>query len=195
MQSFGLGEAGRDDGKPKWRSTTILTVRHKGIVALGGDGQVTLGNTVMKADTRKIRGILENKVLAGFAGSTADAFALLERFEAKAKDFPGNIPRAATELARDWRTDRILRRLEALMLVVSSEHTLLITGQGDVIQPTDGIMGIGSGGAYALAAARALVRHSDLTAPEITRKALEIAADIDIYTNREIIVEELKSTK
>ena len=176
----------------KWRSTTILTVRQGGVVALGGDGQVTLGNTIMKADTRKIRWMLDNKVLAGFAGSTADAFALLERFEAKAKDFPGNIPRAATELARDWRTDRVLRRLEALMVVVSSEHTLLITGQGDVIQPSDGIIGIGSGGPYALAAARALVKHSTLTPSQIVRQSLEIAAEIDIYTNKEILVEELK---
>ncbi|HTI50363.1 MAG TPA: ATP-dependent protease subunit HslV, partial [Planctomycetaceae bacterium] len=126
-----------------------------------------------------------------FAGSTADAFALLERFEAKAKNYPGNIPRAATELARDWRTDRILRRLEALMIVASGEHTLLITGQGDVIQPTDGIVGIGSGGAYATAAARALVENTPLSAAEIVRKSLEIAAGIDIYTNKEIVVEEL----
>jgi ATP-dependent HslUV protease subunit HslV len=175
----------------KWRSTTILCVRRADTVALGGDGQVTLGTTIMKHDTRKIRWMLDNKVLVGFAGSTADAFALLERFEAKAKNYPGNIPRAATELARDWRTDRILRRLEALMIVASGEHTLLITGQGDVIQPTDGIVGIGSGGAYATAAARALVDNTALPAAEIVRKALEIAAGIDIYTNNEIIVEEL----
>jgi ATP-dependent HslUV protease subunit HslV len=175
----------------KWRSTTILCVRRADKVALGGDGQVTLGNTIMKHDTRKIRWMLDNKVLVGFAGSTADAFALLERFEAKAKNYPGNIPRAATELARDWRTDRILRRLEALMIVASGEHTLLITGQGDVIQPTDGIVGIGSGGAYATAAARALVENTPLSAAEIVRKSLEIAAGIDIYTNKEIVVEEL----
>lgn len=175
----------------KWRSTTILCVRRADTVALGGDGQVTLGATIMKHDTRKIRWMLDNKVLVGFAGSTADAFALLERFEAKAKNYPGNIPRAATELARDWRTDRILRRLEALMIVASGEHTLLITGQGDVIQPTDGIVGIGSGGAYATAAARALVDNTALPAAQIVRKSLEIAAGIDIYTNNEIIVEEL----
>ncbi len=179
----------------KWHSTTIVCVRRKDKVAIGGDGQVTLGTTIVKHDTRKIRWVLDNKVLVGFAGSTADAFALLERFEAKAKNFPGNIPRAATELARDWRTDRVLRRLEALMIVASDEHTLLITGQGDVIQPTDGVVGIGSGGAYATAAARALVRSTALSAAEIVRQSLEIAAEIDIYTNREIIVEELPCRK
>ena len=179
----------------KWRSTTILCVRREASVALGGDGQVTLGNTIMKHDTRKIRWMLDDKVLVGFAGSTADAFALLERFEAKAKNYPGNIPRAATELARDWRTDRILRRLEALMVVTTLEHTLLITGQGDVIQPADGVIGIGSGGAYATAAARALVTNTDLPAAEIVRKSLEIAAGIDIYTNTEIVVEELPCRK
>lgn len=179
----------------KWRSTTILCVRRGREVALGGDGQVTLGNTIMKADTRKIRWILDNKVLVGFAGSTADAFALLERFEAKAKNYPGNIIRACTELARDWRTDRVLRRLESLMIVTNDEHSLLVTGQGDVIQPSDGILGIGSGGAYATSAARALLRNTDLTPAEIVRKSLEIAAEIDIYTNREIIVEELPCRK
>jgi ATP-dependent HslUV protease subunit HslV len=178
-----------------WHSTTILTVRHRGMVAIGGDGQVTLGTTIVKADTRKIRGMLDNKVLVGFAGSTADAFALMERFEAKVKDFPGNIPRAATELARDWRTDRVLRRLEALMIVVSAEHSLLITGMGDVIQPSDGIIGIGSGGMLATAAARALVRHGDLAASDVVRHALAIAAEIDIYTNSEIVVEQLPAAK
>ncbi|MFN0055076.1 MAG: ATP-dependent protease subunit HslV [Planctomycetales bacterium] len=179
----------------KWRSTTILCVRRGEQVALGGDGQVTHGTTIMKHDTRKIRWVLDNKVLVGFAGSTADAFALLERFEAKAKNYPGNIPRAATELARDWRTDRILRRLEALMIVASGEHTLLVTGQGDVIQPTDGIVGIGSGGPFATAAARALVQNTDLGAEVVVRKSLEIAAGIDIYTNREIVVEVLPCQK
>ena len=174
----------------KWHSTTILCVRRGAKLAIGGDGQVTLGTTIMKADTRKIRWMLDNKVLVGFAGSTADAFALMERFEAKAKNFPGNLPRAATELARDWRTDRILRRLEALMIVTSEEHSLLITGQGDVIQPTDGVIGIGSGGPYATAAARALLRHTELPPGDIVRKGLEIAAEIDIYTNTEIMVEE-----
>lgn len=179
----------------RWRSTTILCVRRGARVALGGDGQVSLGTTIVKSDTRKIRWMLDNKVLVGFAGSTADAFALMERFEAKAKNFPGNIPRAATELARDWRTDRVLRRLEALMIVASEDHTLLLTGQGDVIQPTDGIVGIGSGGAYATAAARALVRNTELPAVEIVRRSLEIAAEIDVYTNREIVVEELPCPK
>lgn len=175
----------------KTRSTTILTVRHQGVVAMGGDGQVTVGNSIMKADAVKIRRLLDGKVITGFAGSTADAFALLERFEAKLKDFPGNVPRAATELAKEWRTDRILRRLEAMMLVIDTRHTLLLTGNGDVVQPTDGVLGIGSGGNYAVAAARALVRHSDLGAAEIVRASLEIAAGIDIYTNTHIVVEEL----
>jgi ATP-dependent HslUV protease, peptidase subunit HslV len=177
------------------RSTTILSVRHQGKVALGGDGQVSYGNTIMKADTRKIRWILDEKVLVGFAGSTADAFALLERFEARAKDFPGNIVRAATELARDWRTDRVLRRLEAMMVVINAEHSLLITGQGDVVQPSDGIIGIGSGGTYALAAARALVQNTKLGPSDIVRRALAIAAEIDVYTNTNIVVEEMKCSK
>jgi ATP-dependent HslUV protease, peptidase subunit HslV len=175
----------------KTRSTTILSVRHKGQVAIGGDGQVTLANTVMKADAVKIRGLLDNKVLTGFAGSSADAFALLERFEAKLKDFPGNVPRAATELAKDWRADRVLRRLEALLAVVDARHTLLVTGNGDVIQPTDGVLGIGSGGNFAVAAARALIAHSDLDAASIVRKSLEIAAGIDVFTNLNIVVEVL----
>lgn len=175
----------------KTRSTTILTVRHKGTVALGGDGQVTLGSTIMKADANKIRRLLEGKVIVGFAGASADAFSLLERFEAKLKDYPNNVPRAATELAKDWRTDRVLRRLEALLAVVDARHTLLVTGMGDVIQPTDGILGIGSGGSYAIAAARALTTHSDLSAREIVRRSLEIAGSIDIYTNTNIHVEEL----
>lgn len=175
----------------KTRSTTILTVRHRGVVAIGGDGQVTLGTAVMKADANKIRRLADGKVITGFAGSSADAFALLERFEAKLKDYPQNVPRAATELAKDWRTDRALRRLEALLTVVDSRHTLLVTGTGDVIQPTDGVLGIGSGGNYAIAAARALIAHSQLSAAEVVRQALEIAAGIDIYTNTNIVVEEL----
>ena len=174
-------------------STTILTVRHKGVVAIGGDGQVTVGNVIMKADAVKIRRLNEQKVITGFAGASADAFALLERFEARLKDYPANMPRAATELAKEWRTDRALRRLEALMAVVDARHTLLLTGNGDVIQPTDGLLGIGSGGSYALAAARALLKHSSLSAAEIVREALSIAAGIDIYTNTNIIVEELAS--
>jgi ATP-dependent HslUV protease subunit HslV len=178
----------------KFRSTTILTVRHKGRVAIGGDGQVSLGNTVMKSDAVKIRPLADGRVIAGFAGGAADAFALLERFEAKLKDYPANMPRAATELAKEWRTDRALRRLEAMIAVVDAQHTLLVSGTGDVIQPTDGILGIGSGGNYALAAARALVTHSTLSAAEVVRAALEIAADICVYSNRNIIVEELAAT-
>lgn len=175
----------------KVRATTILTVRRHGVVAMGGDGQVTVGNSIMKADASKIRRLADGTVLVGFAGASADAFALLERFETKLKDYPGNVPRAATELAKDWRTDRALRRLEAMMSVVDARHTLLLTGTGDVIQPTDGLLGIGSGGSYALAAARALVAHSRLSAGEIVRTSLEIAAGIDVYTNSNIAVEEL----
>ena len=178
--------------RPVTHSTTILSVRHNGAVAIGGDGQVTFNSTVLKQDTQKIRRILDGKVIVGFAGSTADAFALLERFEAKAKDFPGNLPRAATELARDWRTDRALRRLEAMLIVINAEHSLIITGNGDVVAPSDGILGIGSGGQYAVAAARAMVRHSELSAADIVRESLEITADIDVYTNTNIVVEELE---
>jgi ATP-dependent HslUV protease, peptidase subunit HslV len=175
----------------KTHGTTILTVRRGHTVAMGGDGQVSLGNSIMKADAMKIRRLLDGKVMVGFAGATADAFALLERFEAKLKEFPGNMPRAATELAKQWRTDRVLRRLEAMMTVVDSRHTLLLTGNGDVIQPTDSVLGIGSGGGYAVAAARALLAHSDLEAKPIVQAALEIAAAIDVYTNTNILVEEM----
>ena len=175
----------------KIRSTTILTVRHNGQVAMGGDGQVTMGDTVMKADAVKLRRLLDGRVIVGFAGSAADAFALLERFEGKLKDHPGNLPRAATELAKEWRTDRALRRLEALMAVVDADHTLLVSGTGDVIQPSDGILGIGSGGNYALSAARGLVKHSSLTAAEIVRQSLEIAGDICVYSNGNLVIEEL----
>ncbi len=176
----------------KSHSTTILTVRHRGVVAMGGDGQVTVNNTIMKADVSKIRRLMDGKVMVGFAGATADAFALLERFETKLKDYPANIPRAATELAKEWRTDRALRRLEAMMAVVDSRHTLLVTGNGDVVQPSDGILGIGSGGSYALAAARALAAHSNMTAVGIVQASLEIAAGIDVYTNNNILVEEME---
>lgn len=185
----------KPDRNAQTHSTTILTVRHKDQVAIGGDGQVTYNNSILKGDTKKIRWMLEKSVLVGFAGSTADAFALMERFEGKAKDYPGNIVRAATELARDWRTDRALRRLEALMIVVNSEVSLLITGQGDVVQPSDGIVGIGSGGDFATSAARALVKHSDLSAGEIVRESLTIAAGIDVFTNDNLIVEELSCAK
>ncbi len=175
----------------KTHSTTILTVRHKGVVAMGGDGQVTVGQSIMKADSRKVRPLAGGKVITGFAGASADAFALLERFETKLKDYPANVPRAATELAKEWRMDRVLRRLEALLAIVDAEHTLLLTGNGDVIQPTDDVLGIGSGGNYAVAAARALIAHADLNAVDIVRASLEIAAGIDVYTNTNIIVEEL----
>lgn len=179
----------------KIRSTTILTVRHNGKVAIGGDGQVTLNTTVVKADSVKIRPLLGGKVICGFAGGAADAFGLLERFEGKLKDYPQNLPRAATELAKEWRMDRALRRLEALLAVVNDEHTFLVSGTGDVIQPTDGILGIGSGGDYAVAAARGLVGHSSLDARQIVQHSLEIAAEIDIYTNNNIVVEELTCRK
>ena len=175
----------------KFHATTILAVRRAGAVAIGGDGQVSLGDTIMKGDAGKIRRLAEGKVLVGFAGSAADSFALMERFETKLKDHPANLPRAATELAKEWRTDRALRRLEAMLITVDAQHTLLLSGSGDVIQPTDGIVGIGSGGNYALAAARALASHSELGAADIVRTSLEIAAGIDVYTNTNITVEEL----
>lgn len=173
------------------RSTTILAVRHQGAAAIGGDGQVTLGQVVMKSDARKIRKLDGGRVLVGFAGASADAFALLERFEAKLKDFQGSMPRAATELAKDWRMDRNLRRLEAMIIALDRDNLLLLSGTGDVIQPTDGVAAIGSGGAYALAAARALLRHANLKAAEVVRASLEIAADLCIYTNRNIEVEDV----
>ncbi len=176
---------------PRLRSTTILAMRHRGGVAVGGDGQVTLGQVVMKSDAHKVRRLYNGKVLAGFAGAAADAFSLLERFEAKLKDYQGNVPRAATELAKDWRMDRMLRRLEAMLVAADREHLLLVSGTGDVIQPTDGVAAIGSGGPYALAAARALIVHTELTAAQIVRAGLEIAGDLCIYTNRNIEIEEL----
>lgn len=173
------------------KATTILAVRHQGKTAIGGDGQVTLGNVVMKQDAQKIRKLDGGRVLVGFAGGAADAFALLERFEAKLKDFAGSVPRAAVELAKDWRTDRAMRRLEAMMIAADKENLLVVSGTGDVIQPTDGILGIGSGGSYAIAAARALVKYSKLSAKEIVQAALDITGDLCIYTNRNIVVEEV----
>ena len=173
------------------RGTTILSVRHRGKVVMAGDGQVTLESTVMKHRARKVRKIYGDKVLAGFAGTTADAFTLFERFEEKLQQYSGNILRAAVELAKDWRTDRVLRRLEALLLVADREHSLIISGTGDVVEPDDGIIGIGSGGAYAQAAAKALVLHSELDARRIAEEAMRIAAEICIYTNDQIVVEEL----
>jgi ATP-dependent HslUV protease subunit HslV len=176
----------------KIHATTILTVRRGGTVAMGGDGQVTLGSAIMKADAIKIRRLMNDQVLCGFAGGAADAFALLERFEQKLKDYPSNVPRAATELAKDWRMDRALRRLDALLAVADTRYTLLVSGTGDVIQPSDGIVAIGSGGNYALAAARALLTHTELPPAALVRTALEIAAGIDIYTNTSIAVEVLE---
>jgi len=175
----------------KIHATTILAVRHQGKVALGGDGQVTLGNIVMKHDAQKIRRLFQGKVLAGFAGAAADAFALIERFESKLKDYQGLVPRAAIELAREWRTDRMLRRLEAMLIAADQENVLLISGSGDVIQPSDGIAATGSGGQYATAAARALIANSNLDATAIVQKSLEIAGDMCIFTNRNILVETL----
>jgi ATP-dependent HslUV protease subunit HslV len=171
--------------------TTIVSVRRGRQVALGGDGQVTLGAVVAKASARKVRRLYHNKVLAGFAGGTADAFTLFERFEAKLEKHQGHLMRAAVELAKDWRTDRILRRLEAMLIVADNEATLIITGAGDVIEPEQGLAAIGSGGAYAQAAARALLENTDLNPAEIVTKALAIAGDICIYTNQVHVIEQL----
>ncbi len=175
-----------------FHATTILCVRRKGSVAIAGDGQVSFGNTIMKRGARKIRTMLDGKILAGFAGSSADAFTLFERFEAKLGEFRGNLTRAAVELAKEWRTDRILRKLEAMMIVADGEKTFTISGSGDVLEPDDDVAAIGSGGPYAAAAARALVRHSKLEAEEIARASMAIAADICIYTNDSLSVEILK---
>ncbi len=180
---------------PKVRSTTVLSVRARGSVVLVGDGQVTMGEGVIKHHARKIRRLYNNRVLAGFAGSTADAFSLFARFETKLEQFHGNLSRSAVELAKDWRTDRALRHLEALLVVSDPVDTFLLSGQGDVIEPDDGICAIGSGGPYALAAARALLRHTELPAKVIAEQALGIAADICIYTNHDFTVEELASTR
>jgi ATP-dependent HslUV protease subunit HslV len=173
------------------RSTTVLSVRHGGRAAIAGDGQVSFGDVVMKHTARKVRRMYNDSVLAGFAGAAADAFALFAKFEAKLEEYRGNLPRAAVELAKDWRTDRVLRRLEALLAVADREHGLIISGTGDVLEPDDGIIGIGSGGAYAAAAARALLRHTTLSAREIVEEGMRIAAGICVYTNDQITVEEL----
>ncbi len=172
-------------------ATTICGIRHKNKVALAGDGQVTLGNTVMKHSARKIRRLYNDKIVAGFAGAAADAFTLFERFEEKLERYSGNLPKSAVELAKDWRSDRYLRRLEALLIVMDTKNTFIISGTGDIIEPDDGIAAIGSGGPYALAAARAMVKYSDLSAGEIAKEALLVASDICIYTNNNIAVEEL----
>lgn len=176
---------------PIIRSTTILAVRRDGKVALGGDGQVTVGETVMKANAQKVRLLRGGRVLGGFAGAAADALTLFDKFEEKLERYPASLPRAAVELAKDWRSDRVLRRLEALLAVIDKEHGLIISGTGEVIEPDDGILAIGSGGPYALAAARALVKHTQLESKELVRQGLEIAAEICIYSNANITVLEL----
>lgn len=177
------------------RGTTILAIRHKGKVVVAGDGQVTLDITVMKHGARKVRRLYHNEVIVGFAGATADAFTLFDRFDQKLDQYKGNLLRAAVELTKDWRTDRILRHLEALMIAVSRDAFLIISGNGDVIESDDEVMAIGSGGPYALAAARAMVRYSNLTAAEIARESVKIAAELCIYTNDHIMVEELDLTE
>jgi len=185
MASAEAGQAG------PWHGTTILTVRKGGLVAIGGDGQVSIGQTIIKANAKKVRRLGGGSVIGGFAGATADAFTLFERLESKLEQYPGQLTRAAVELAKDWRTDRLLRRLEAMIIALDRENLLVVSGTGDVIQPTDGIAAIGSGGPYALAAARALAAHSGLSAAQIVKASLEIAADICIYTNRNIEVVEV----
>ncbi|MEQ8586565.1 MAG: ATP-dependent protease subunit HslV [Thalassobaculaceae bacterium] len=179
------------DDPTQWHGTTILAVRKGDRVVVAGDGQVTFGNTVMKATARKVRRLSGGSVIAGFAGATADAFTLFERLEAKLEQHPGQLTRACVELAKDWRTDRYLRRLEAMMAVVDSDVSLVLTGTGDVLEPEDGLIGIGSGGSFALAAARALADRDDMDAEAIARRAMSIAADICIYTNDNVVVETL----
>jgi ATP-dependent HslUV protease subunit HslV len=179
------------DHERLWHGTTILAVRKDNKVVVAGDGQVSLGNTVIKANARKVRRLGDGGVLAGFAGATADAFTLFERLEGKLEEYPGQLTRACVELAKDWRTDRYLRRLEAMMAVADANVSLVLTGTGDVLEPDDGLIGIGSGGNYALAAARAMIDRTDLDAAAIARRALEIAADICVFTNRNILIEQL----
>ncbi|MDR3628763.1 MAG: ATP-dependent protease subunit HslV [Desulfocapsaceae bacterium] len=178
-------------GIMKIRSTTILAVRHKGEVVIAGDGQVSLGNTVMKHQAKKVRRLYHGKVITGFAGATADAFTLFDKLEQKLEQYNGNLMRAAVELAKDWRTDKMLRRLEAMLIAVDKETSLLLTGNGDVIEPDSGILAIGSGGPYAQSAALALVQHSDLDAEAICRVSMEIAANICVFTNHSIVVEKI----
>ena len=176
---------------PKIRSTTVLLVRRNGRVALAGDGQVTVGETVMKASAKKVRRLYNDKILAGFAGATGDAFSLLTRFEAKLEQYHGNLERAAIELSKEWRTDKILRHLEALLVVADEKTSFLLSGNGDVISPDDGVLAIGSGGSYALAAARALIKNTEMSAREIAVEAMRIAGEICIYSNANVVVEEL----
>ena len=177
-----------------WRGTTILCVRKNSKVVIAGDGQVTLGNTVIKSNARKVRRLGKDQVIAGFAGATADAFTLFERLESKLETYPGQLTRACVELAKDWRTDRYLRRLEAMLAVADTKISLVLTGTGDVLEPEDGLIGIGSGGSFALAAARALIDVDALDAEAVARKAMGIAADICIYTNKNIVLESLDAT-
>ena len=177
----------------KTRSTTIIAVRHKGEVVVAGDGQVTVGSTVMKHEAKKVRRLYDGKVITGFAGATADAFTLFDKLEQKLEQFNGNLMRAAVELAKDWRTDKMLRRLEAMLIAVDEEHSLLLSGSGDVIEPDDGILAIGSGGPFAQSAAKALVAHSSLDAEGICNEAMSIAASICIYTNDNIVSEKMNS--
>ena len=179
------------DSGQQWHGTTILAVRKDGRVVIAGDGQVSLGNTVIKANARKVRRLADGSVIAGFAGATADAFTLFERLEGKLEQYPGQLTRACVELAKDWRTDRYLRRLEAMMAVADRSVSLVLTGSGDVLEPEDGLIGIGSGGSFALSAARAMMDRTDLDAEHVARRALEIAADICVFTNRNILVESL----
>src|SRR3954453_16787790 len=178
---------------PRIRATTILAVRRGGTVALGGDGQVTVGETVMKAKANKVRALRDGKILAGFAGSAADALTLFEKFEEKLERYPGNLPRAAVDLAKEWRSDRVLRRLEALLVVADLEHSFLLGGGGELIEPDDGIVAIGSGGNFALAAARALLPEPNHSARDIVHRSMEIAADICVFTNRNVTILELPS--
>ncbi len=190
MDTLEPGTSSNGMGK-KFRSTTVLAVRHADRSVLAGDGQVTLGNTVVKQQARKIRRLYHDRILAGFAGSAADSFALFSRFEAKLEQYRGNLERSVVELAKDWRTDRILRRLEAMLLVVDASSTFLLSGTGDLIEPDDGIVAIGSGGPYAMAAAKALAKHTALDARAIAEEAMGITADICIYTNASVTIEEL----
>lgn len=187
-RSFSNSNAG---GRPVIRSTTILAVRHRGKVVVAGDGQVTINDTVVKGGARKVRTLNEGKVAAGFAGSAADGMTLFDRFEGKMNEYRGNLTRAAVELAKDWRGDKFLRRLEAMLLIADAEHIFLLSGNGDVIEPDGGVVGIGSGGNYAVSAARALIEHSDLDARAIAEASMAIAADICVYTNNSLVIEEL----
>lgn len=175
----------------RWRSTTVIAVRRDGHVAVAGDGQVTLGDTIMKAGARKVRRLYNDRIIAGFAGSTADAFALFARFESKLEQYHGQLLRSAVEMSKEWRTDKYLRNLEALLVVADDKTSLVLSGNGDVIEPDDGIVAIGSGGPFALAAARALARHTELDARDIAEEALRIAGEVCIYTNQNVVVEEL----